>query len=557
MAFDGLTVHYALEALKPQIEGGRLQKLYQLNAQEFIWQFHQQKKLWVFLSLDAQHARIHPLVDRLEPPQEPPLFTRVLRKHLEGARCVSIAQHGHDRSLQFTFQNRNDLGDLATYFVYAELFGKDANLILTDGDQRIIDCLKTNSPLEGTQRTMMPGAIYRTPDDERINPWEPNALKPFDHSPHDDVAFYLKQLSGLSPAFIQAVIHQAKVSQMPFSEALTKRLKDPQWAAIHDGAKVHPVLALSPHETRPFETFASFEAWAQQYHEQIQLTPHSSPLRKQLHQSITRALKKSEQRLKHLKKDLIESEKADAVRLKGSLLMGLPERHHKGHKQISLPDYTTQEPIDIPLNETKTLQQNAQLYFKKAKKLTTSKSHLEREIKRASQEIDYFQLLWVQWHDADHKTLEETHQELIQLGYLPPIKHKRFKTPKNPFRMYVDADGIEHWVGKNNLQNAALTHEIGHPEEWWFHTQDVAGAHVLVRSTQDVLSENTLRTAAVLAAYYSRSKDSSSVPVDYTRVKHVKKIPGKHGCFVRYSQQKTLYIDPDVALIQALKEKTT
>lgn len=527
MAFDGLTVHYATEALKPLVEGGRLQKLYQLNPHEFIWQFHQQKKHWVFLSFDAQHARIHRIEDRLDSPQEPPLFNRLLRKHLEGARCIALTQHGNDRIVQFTFHNRNELGDAVTLYVYAEFFGKDANLILTDEHQRIIDCLKTNSPLEGTQRTMMPGAIYRFPSDDRINPFDRTALAPLNQSTHSDVAYYLKQLSGVSPTFIQAVIHQAQATQTVFSEVLTERLLKPQWAVLKSGTKVQHVSAVSPHESHDITYFDSFDAWAQDYHQHLLLAPQSSPLRKQLHQIITRALKKSEQRLKHLKKDLIESQKADTYRLKGSLLMGLPERHLKGQTTLTLPDYTTQEPVVIALKETKTVLQNAQEYFKKAKKLTTSKTHIEREMKRAQNDIDYFNLLLVQWMDADQKTLEETRHELSQLGYHPPIRNKNFKTAKNPFRMYIDADGVEHWVGKNNLQNAELTHRLGKPDEWWFHTQDVAGAHVLVRSDEAALSETTLRTAAQLAAYYSRSKESSSVPVDYTRLKHVKKTDRK------------------------------
>lgn len=105
-------------------------------------------------------------------------------------------------------------------------------------------------------------------------------------------------------------------------------------------------------------------------------------------------------------------------------------------------------------------------------------------------------------------------------------------------------------MGKNNLQNEYVTNRLASSNDTWLHTKDIPGSHVVIRSTD--FGEATLEEAAQLAAYFSQAKESSSVPVDYTFIRHVRKPSGAKPGFVIYDHQKTLFVTPNDELIKSL-----
>ena len=133
------------------------------------------------------------------------------------------------------------------------------------------------------------------------------------------------------------------------------------------------------------------------------------------------------------------------------------------------------------------------------------------------------------------------------------FKNTSKNVKKKPTILTFIVDEALIYVGKNNIQNDYITNHLAKKEDYWFHVEHDSGSHVVINSEN--LTENLIRTAANLAAYYSNLRDSSSVPVDYTKIKNVKKIPGKKGCFVTYKNQKTIYIDPDINIIESLVRK--
>ena len=555
MNFDGTMLHEALKDLRPKLEGARLQKLYQRGNHDFLWQFHRGEKHWLLISVHPSSARLHRTQLTIDKPTEPPLFTRVLRKHLEQGRLLSLRQHGNDRVVSLTFSVMDELKDRHERHVHIELFGKDSNLILTDAEDVIIDALYTNSPLDDSPRVIMVGATYQPPVDTRVNPYDLEALnEAFDDVPLIDVKAYIQRLSGVSPHLIRRIIEESQTLGISPITHLHERLQNPLYVAIeHEGKKTF-ALTHTAYEAPFVHTFDSFVAWADTLTQSLLQAHASGPLRKTLHQWITRQHKRLDDKEIKLRAALADAMDTSSLITQGTLLMGVAEKQQKGLASITLPDYTTGEDVTIVLDPLKTLLDNAQNYFKQAKKKQTSKAHLERELNKITTEKAYVELIQTQWRDGDERTLEELRDELIELGYLTKQKKKNFPQRPSKPRKFIDADGVVHLVGKNNRQNADLTHRIGKANEWWFHTQAMPGAHVLVQSEAEQLSETTLRTAAMLASYYSAGKDASSVAVDYTRIRYLKKIPGKHGCFVRYSHQKTIYIDPDEAFITSLDE---
>ena len=133
--------------------------------------------------------------------------------------------------------------------------------------------------------------------------------------------------------------------------------------------------------------------------------------------------------------------------------------------------------------------------------------------------------------------------ELISNGYLKDNK-KILKSKQNSVKSITKylINGSEFYVGKNNIQNNYLTHSFAKKTDYWFHVKDMPSAHVILRT--DKLEERNIRIAAHLAALNSKYDKSNSVPIDYTEVKNIKKVPGMKGCFVTYTNQKTIYIDP-------------
>lgn len=558
MNFDGTMIHEALKDLAPKLEGARLQKLYQRDNHDFLWQFHRGEKHWVILSVHPSSARLHRTKLTIDKPTEPPLFTRVLRKHLEQGRLLKLKQHGNDRVVTMTFLVPDELKDRHTRHVHIELFGKDSNLILTDEQDIIIDALYTNSPLDDTPRVIMVGAHYVPPVDTRVNPYDLDALnQAFEDTPLTSVKAYIQRLSGVSPSLLRRSLEESQGQGVPFHHYLHQRLQNPQFVSIEREEKREFSFVHTTYEAPYVTLYDDFVTWADALTRSLLKAHASGPLRKALHQWITRQIKRLDEKDVKLRADLIEAHDTESLITQGNLLMGVANKQQKGLHSLTLNDYTTGEPLTIALDPLKTCLENAQAYFKQAKKKQTSKAYIERELKKVVTEKAYVELIHTQWRDGEERTLEELRDELMALGYLTKQKKKNFPQRPSKPRKFLDADGIVHLVGKNNRQNADITHKIGKPNEWWFHTQAMAGAHVLVQSEAASLSETTIRTAAQLASYYSAGKDASSVAVDFTRIRYIKKIPGKHGCFVRYSQQKTIYIDPDEAFIQTLTQPSS
>mgnify|MGYP002399236346 CR=1 FL=1 len=270
-------------------------------------------------------------------------------------------------------------------------------------------------------------------------------------------------------------------------------------------------------------------------------------------QLVRRELEKSRNKLEKLSGDLSSALQADIYRIKGDLILQFQNDINKGQSNFKTFSYELDQEVEIALDPLLTPVRNAGQYYRKYKKYRSSIPYIKEQMELTKNNIEYFSLLNVQIETASQTDLDEIQQELADLGYIrkrAPFKKKRLPN----FDTYLTPDMEEIIVGKNNTQNEYITHHLAKPGEWWFHTLGHHGSHVIVRSDK-YPDEPTIRAAANLAAFFSEARHSSSVPVDYTLVKYVKKVPGQAGSFVTYTNQKTIYIDPDKSLVEALKLK--
>jgi len=306
-------------------------------------------------------------------------------------------------------------------------------------------------------------------------------------------------------------------------------------------------------EEIPTDLWGMFDRFYFGKDERDRIKQHFSDLDRFISQEHQKNIKKRQK----LYDDLEKSEKAEDFKIKGELLLGNLYQIPRGASAVRLQNYYDADlaELQIELNPSLSASDNAQKYFQRYQKAKASVSYILEQLELTEKEIVYFETLLLQIATANIKDVYEIKEELEAAGYLRRRQSKKRKTSQKPnIEKYLSPDGVEIYLGKNNLQNDYLTHKFGRRNEWWFHAKDMPGSHVLVRSDIENLSEDTIRAAAQLASYFSKGRDSSSVPVDYTRVRNVKKVPAAHLGFVTYENQKTIYIDPDESLIMGLQK---
>jgi len=555
MSMDGRFIEKLADELNSAIGFGRINKIYQLSKSDFLFVIRSGSKTEsLYLSLSPQIARIQ-LTDHIyDKPLSPTGFCMLLRKYLENGQIKKIAALNGDRIIRLDIENNNDFGEKIPYGVIIELMGKHANLVIVDDESTIIDCFKHVSPFEGQQRTFLKGFKYELPEDGKINANDSEAIGSFFDSGEADTAKALvDHVRGISPLLADHLFHIGFNQTTPLYELYRQLLKmpiDPVIAEVNGKQKFYWFNIFEDENIKPYPTLS--KVLDEIYFEAGQLD-RTKQVSKYIYQLIKREYDKNRDKLEKLTQELEKAKNNENFRIKGDLIIANQHEMSKGMNEFQAFSYETGTDVKISLDRLSTPMENAQAYYKKYKKTKSSINHLIVQIKNTEDEINYFELLLIQIETASLNDLNEITEELKQNKYLHEKPSKVKKTLPH-YDTYFTLSGTEIVVGKNNLQNEYITHHLGKHFETWFHTKDIPGSHVLVRKAE-TLNEEDIRTAANLAAFYSKAKESSSVPVDYTLLKFVKKIPGIKGSFVTYTHQKTIFIDPSKEAIALLKNR--
>lgn len=565
MAFDGLMTSSVATALKETLTAGRINKIYQLSNHEILMQIRAGgKNQKVLFSTHPAYARVQITNLDYHYPDEPPMFCMFLRKHLEGGIIHHIEQINHDRIIKFTIRHLNELGDQMVKFLYIEIMGKHSNLILTDPSHRILDTIKHISPLVNRYRSLKPGATYILPPLQEKQSPTPVSFELFSKLITDQERYdkqLVAQFQGLSPLIAREIVYRSETNALKdlyqaFTDTIEQIKHDPSYHLML-GAKENFYLIPLYHthsELILCETlWEMFDRFYFGKDERDRIRQQFYDIERFIRQEYEKNAKKCDK----LNQELINSEKADEYKQLGDLILANIYQIQKGSTSIRVQNFysETLDEVTIALEPMLTASENAQKYFQKYTKAKNAVNYIIEQMDHAEKEMAYFETLMLQMETATLKDAYEIKEELEQTGYLRKKQTKKRKTSSKPsIEKYLSTDGVEIFVGKNNLQNDYLTHKFARRHEWWFHAKDMPGSHVLVRSDADELSEATIRSAAQLASYFSKGRLSSSVPIDYTRVRHVKKVPAAHLGFVTYDNQKTIYIDPDEHFVMNLKK---
>lgn len=554
MSLDGRFLAFLGNELNHDLEQGRIQKIYQLTKTDFLFLIRaNSKNLQLSISLSTSLTRIHLTKVHVDRPDNPGGFCMLLRKYLEGGVILLVKTIDSDRIVDICIQNVNDFGETKTSHLIMEIMGRYANLIVADESMTIIDAYKHLSPFEESTRTILKGALYVPPLDQRIDPFDrEKALLKLHQMPDPSVQDLISAFKGFSPLLSKFVLRVAQEKNISVSESFQEMLDLPIHPTLFIENGVHRFYYTDVFPSGEKHIFSSLSALLDTFYGESAKIERMKQLSKNIYQLAKREFEKNKNKLEKLTRELDTAHKAEQLRINGDLILQNLHQIHRGDLLLKTNNYETGETIEIELDRLLTPIQNANLYYKKYKKSKNAIGFIEEQIEITNQQIRYFDLLIHQIENAQYNDLDEIHEELSKLGFLR-TKNKKLRKGRPYYFTYIDEEGVLIYVGKNNLQNEYITHKLAKSNEWWFHTKDIHGSHVVVSKSGE-LTETTIRTAAMLAAYFSKGRLSSSVPVDYTLVKNVKKIPGSLGSNVQYHSQKTIYIDPDESIFERIKQ---
>ncbi len=588
MPLDALCLSGVIHELNTSLAGARVDKIYQPGRDEAVLALRTQNAGNVRLLLSANPAspRLHLTTLPLENPEKPPMFCMLLRKHLSGARLLEIVQTPLERVAALRFEALNELGDRVERRLILEAISHKTNLVLLDGDGRILDCIRHAGGDVTAGRVLQPGMFYRLPPSiDKENPLtaDRGQLETLlSAAPEEAQAdrWLLDTFGGLSPLICRELAHRAggaadvRLNMLGAEgrRALLDRLEELQ-AVVKENCYT-PTMVLMEGRPRDFtflpigqyEGAAQVERWPafspllDAFFEQRERQDRIKQRGQDLIKSVTNARDRVKRKIANQEKELAATRDRDRLRQLGDIVTSNFYQMSKGMARLRAADFYNPEgeEIEIKLDPLLTPQQNAAKYYKDYNRAKKAEEMLTIQLEKGRQELDYLNSVLENISLAEgERDLAEIRQELADTGYLrrPGKAKDRSKRVASKPMEFMSTSGLRISVGKNNSQNDLLTCKLAGKGDIWFHTQKIHGSHVILWTEGGQPDLQSLNEAAILAAWFSQARESSKVPVDYTPVRFVKKPGGARPGMVIYTTYETAQVTPDGALAKRLRIK--
>ena len=576
MALDGLVIAGMVQELNTCILGGRISKIAQPESDELMLTIKSERRQQYRLLISAGASL--PLIyftDQNKPaPLTAPNFCMLLRKHIGGGKFTRIWQPGLERIINFEIEHLNELGDVCHKTLVVEIMGKHSNIIFCNEEGMIIDSIKHISSQVSSVREVLPGRTYFIPEtQEKLNPLDYKSsefITAVSSKPMPLAKSIYCSMTGISPLIAEEICHRASLdsgrSANSFSETelihlehqfdlVVDTVKSGQLAPniVYEGQVPvdFSVVHLSQYDDFTEEKFDTVSGMLEHYYATrnviTRIRQRSADLRRIVQTALDRNRKKYDLQQKQLK----DTEKREKFRIYGELINTYGYNLEEGAKKLTCLNYYDNKEITIPLDETKTPQENAQHYFEKYNKLKRTWEASVKLTEETKGEIEHLESISTALDIArSEEDLVQIKEELTEYGYIR--RHytgKRVKITSRPFH-YVSSDGYDIYVGKNNFQNEDLTFKTAVGNDWWFHAKGCPGSHVIVKTNGEELPDRTFEEAARLAAYYSKNRGAEKAEVDYVERKFVKKVAGARPGFVIYHTNYSMLVPTDITGIQ-------
>jgi predicted ribosome quality control (RQC) complex YloA/Tae2 family protein len=576
LPFDGILLKSIVHELNQKIQNGRVDRVFQPEKDEVVLSIRtMQSNYKLLLCANPSIPRIHLTAQKKENPLAPPNFCMVLRKHLQGAKIIRIDSFGYERILAIDFETTNELRDQKTKRIIVEIMGKHSNIMLINENNKIIDAIKHVDHETSRIREIMPARPYTLPPvQDKLEPDTMDMDSLFDSKEPDQSLdhFLVSKIMGFSPFIarnlckLANIPHGTKISTLSpenleafilhlknFQIRLTKGIYLPCLTFQKDSPKTPSEFYCF--DLPVFENVKYFDSMSEACEEfyrqkdsMERLKQKKYFLRKSIHNAQERLLKK----ITIYQQNIEDVADRQQLKLYGDLILAFIHSIPTDADKVTLSNFYSEnlEDIEIPLEPFLTPQKNASNYYKKYNKSKNTFINSKNLLHLCNEELEYLENVnYALENSKSNGEIEEIKQELLLEGLLKTKILPKNKSKKRErgtfFYQYKSTDGYTIFAGKNNLQNEQLTLKDSSSNDMWLHAKDVPGSHVIIKKQEGDIPVSTLQEAALIAAFHSKAKYSSNVPVDYTFVKHVKK-PGKaKPGMVTYTNQKTLYVTPE------------
>ena len=576
MALDGLVIAGMVQELNTCILGGRISKIAQPESDELMFTIKSERRQQyrLLISAGASLPLIYFTEQNKPAPMTAPNFCMLLRKHIGGGKFTRIWQPGLERIINFEIEHLNELGDVCHKTLVVEIMGKHSNIIFCNEEGMIIDSIKHISSQVSSVREVLPGRSYFIPEtQEKLNPLNYKSIEfiaAVSSKPMPLAKSIYCSMTGISPLIAEEICHRASLdsgrSANSFSETELIHLEH-QFDLVVDTVKSgqlmpnivyegqvpvdFSVVHLTQYADFAEERFDTVSGMLEHYYATrnviTRIRQRSADLRRIVQTALDRNRKKYDLQQKQLK----DTEKREKFRIYGELINTYGYNLEEGAKKLTCLNYYDNKEITIPLDDTKTPQENAQHYFEKYNKLKRTWEASVKLTEETKGEIEHLESISTALDIArSEEDLVQIKEELTEYGYIR--RHytgKRVKITSRPFH-YVSSDGYDIYVGKNNFQNEDLTFKTAVGNDWWFHAKGCPGSHVIVKTNGEELPDRTFEEAARLAAYYSKNRGAEKAEVDYVERKFVKKVAGARPGFVIYHTNYSMLVPTDVTGIQ-------
>ena len=591
MPLDALCLSGVVHELNTALAGAKVDKIYQPGRDEIVLALRSQSQgnVRLLLSANPSHPRLYLTQLPLENPDKPPMFCMLLRKHLSGARLLGVEQAHLERVAFLRFEALNELGDRVERKLALEAISHHANLLLLDGEGRILDCVRrSDSGLDpkGGGRLLQPGMFYRLPP--AVDKADPLAAgreeleRLLAAAPEEAQAdqWLLDTFAGLSPLVCRELafraggatdvrLHQlgpeGRAALLDRVEELRDAVKEfrytPMMISMNERPKDFSFLPIGQYQgAAEVRAYPSFSLLLDDFFAQRDQQERVRQKGQDLIRQVTNARDRTRRKIANQEKELAATRDRDRLRQLGDILTSNFWQMEKGMARLRAADFYDPEgkEIDIKLDPLLTPQQNAAKYYKEYNKAKTAEEMLTIQLDKGRKELDYLNSVLEAISLAEgERDLGEIRQELVDTGYLRPgktakVRNKRVTSKPMEF---MSTSGLRISVGKNNSQNDLLTCKLAGKGDIWFHTQKIHGSHVILWTEGEQPDLQSLNEAACLAAWFSQARDSSKVPVDYTPARYVKKPGGARPGMVVYTTYETAWVKPDGELARKLRVK--
>ena len=581
MPLDAICLQAVVEELRPQLLNLRIDKVQQPARDQVILLLRGNRRL--LLNAGANAPRIQLTETARDNPAEPPMFCMLLRKHLVGARVADITQPPLERLVRMELDITDDFGQPGKRTLVLEAMGRRSNLILLDGEGRVIDCMRRVDADMSAARQVLPGLYYEPPAAVGRLPVTEETEAGFREklsagNPERQIdAFLLDHYFGISPLMARELAFRTTGETDSHLFGLDRAGEDRLWEELSEFISAVQENCFTPiclvKEGRPFEfsclpirqygsaaeqeTYESFSALLDAFYEARERQERVRQRGADLIRTATTARDRLRRKLAMQEKDYAATQDRDRLRVCGDLITSNLYRMERGQSKLVCENFYDENCAEttIQLDPLLTPQQNAAKYYKRYTKAKTAEKYLREQMEIARRDLEYLEsvLEEIQHAEAEQDFIE-IRNELRDAGFLRKQGKKEIKRAAKP-RGFRTTSGFRVLVGRNNRQNDQLTCKEADHRDLWFHTQKIHGSHVILCTEGREVDDDTIVEVAKLAAYYSQARESGNVPVDYTMVKNVKKPAGARPGMVIYKTCRTVNVTPDEALVKRLQCK--